>query len=176
MAEDIFDVVDEDNNVVSTAPRSVVHSLGLRHRAVHVVIYSKSEKGRKILLQKRSASKDLYPNLYTTSCSGHVDSGESYEVAVVREMKEETGLSVNVSELNALGITTACKETGYEFTKVYEFYCNEQTQFDYSKDEVADFEWVEEDVFLKLIDSHSELFTPSFLYVAKNVCTHFKRM
>lgn len=175
MAEDIFDVVDEDNNVVSTAPRSVVHSLGLRHRAVHVVIYSQSEKGRKILLQKRSASKDLYPNLYTTSCSGHVDSGESYEVAVVREMKEETGLVVNISELTPLDITPACKETGYEFTKVYEFYCDEDTEFVYSKDEVEAFEWIMEDEFFKLIDSNSELFTPSFLYVAKNVCMRFRR-
>jgi isopentenyldiphosphate isomerase len=45
-----------------------------------------------VYLQRRSATKDTYPNRWTTSCSGHVDAGEDYDTAVLREMAEELGL------------------------------------------------------------------------------------
>ena len=116
MSEDIFDIVDGLDSVVASAPRSEVHARGLRHRAAHVLMFCGSGAGRKILLQKRSASKDSYPLAYTTSCSGHVDSGEDYDAAAVREMREETGLEVDISRLKKIGKISACPETGNEFT------------------------------------------------------------
>ena len=40
MSEEWFDVVDEQNQVISKAPRSEVHRLKLRHRAVHVLVFN----------------------------------------------------------------------------------------------------------------------------------------
>ena len=76
MTDDIFDIVDCDDNVIGSAPRSLVHARGLLHRSAHVLIFTDSLP-RKILLQKRSMLKDSNPGLYTTSCSGHIDSGEN---------------------------------------------------------------------------------------------------
>ena len=167
MNEDIFDIVDENNNVIGKAPRSEVHASGLAHRAVHVLIYCDTLNGRKLLLQKRSALKDLFPNLYTTSCSGHVDSGESYEVAVVREMREETGINVDISQLKLLCSLSACPETGNEFINVYEFYCSEYENFSASQDEVSEFKWMSENEVIEMMKDKPELFTPSFIYVVK---------
>ena len=41
-AEDIFDVVNEHDEIIDQQPRSLVHSQGLRHRAAHVLVFNKA--------------------------------------------------------------------------------------------------------------------------------------
>lgn len=55
---EIFDVVDEDDNVVGQASREDAYKKGLLHRIVHVLIFDK--KGR-MLLQLRSKNKTFAP-------------------------------------------------------------------------------------------------------------------
>lgn len=113
MSEEIFDVVDEFDRVVGQAPRSVVHAQKLRHRAVHVFVFnSRSE----LLLQKRSASKDEYPLCYTSSASGHLSAGESYETAAPRELAEELVLA---AKLEWLAKFPAGPQTSQEHTVLY---------------------------------------------------------
>ena len=40
MKEEIFDVVNERDEVIGHEPRSEVHRLGLMHRAVHVLVFN----------------------------------------------------------------------------------------------------------------------------------------
>ena len=40
MTEEIFDVVNERDEVVGQQPRSEVHRLGLMHRSVHVLVFN----------------------------------------------------------------------------------------------------------------------------------------
>lgn len=95
MAE-IFDVVDEENQVIGQAPREEVHAKLLRHRHVFIFIFNKDGQ---LLLQKRSMSKDLYPGLWTGSVSGHVHAGEAYETAALRELEEELDVKVQKKDL-----------------------------------------------------------------------------
>ncbi len=163
MVEDIFDIVDENDNVVSRAPRAEAHAKRLMHRASHVLMFRNG--GREILLQKRSATKDSYPLAYTTSCSGHVDSGEDYDTAVVREMREETGLEVDISSLEKIGKVCPSEETGWEFTAVYKFDCKGDEILIAQPSEVEAFEWVSVDDFEIAYRKNPENFTPSFLKV-----------
>lgn len=163
MTEDIFDIVDENDKPIGSLPRSEVHSKGLYHRASHILVFNPDYT--KILLQKRSATKDSYPNIYTTSCSGHVDSGETYDIAAVREMKEETGVSIELSSLRKIGKIDACIQTGKEFTFVYELKLPEDTQFNFPPDEVDALEWVRVEDFERMIFKNPKDFTPTFLYV-----------
>ena len=52
--EEWFDVVDEKDVVVSRATRQEVHAHGLRHRAVHVLVFNRAGQ---LFLQKRSPAK-----------------------------------------------------------------------------------------------------------------------
>lgn len=88
MAE-IFDLVDQDDNVIGTATRDECHKNNLRHRAVHILVFN--PKGE-LFIQKRSKTKDVFPGLLEGSASGHVSSGETYEEAAVRELEEELGI------------------------------------------------------------------------------------
>ena len=165
MADDIFDVVNERDEVVSSAPRSVVHARNLLHRSAQVLIFCDSVGGRKILLQKRSKYKDRHPLKYTASCSGHIDSGETYEQGAVREMLEETGIVCVASQLVEIGKLTPSEATGWEFAKVYEYICSESEKLSFPEDEVESLEWIDIPYFERLISENPELFTPMFLEV-----------
>lgn len=165
MAEDIFDVVNERDEVVSSAPRSFVHSHNLLHRSAQVLIFCDSDRGRRILLQKRSKFKDRYPLKYTASCSGHIDSGETYEQGAVREMREETGIVCLPSQLREIGKLSPSEATGWEFAKVYEYVCPETAKLSFPSCEVESLEWTDIGSFERMTVENPELFTPMFLEV-----------
>ncbi len=75
--------VDEHDRVVNARSRGDLHRLGLRHRAVHILVCN--HKGD-VFLQKRAMSKDINPGLWDTSAAGHVDFGESYVDSARREL------------------------------------------------------------------------------------------
>jgi isopentenyl-diphosphate delta-isomerase type 1 len=89
-ADEIFDVVDQADRVIGRATRAEVHrNPALIHRAVHILVFRPD--GR-LLMQRRSAVKDIDPGLWDTSVGGHVDAGEDYLTAARRELSEELGI------------------------------------------------------------------------------------
>src|SRR5438045_7815430 len=114
-----FDVVDENDQVIGREQRKLVHANGLRHRAVHILLFNAEGE---VFLQKRSPWKDMHPNTWDSSCSGHVDSGEDYDVSAHRELGEELGLST-APALKRLFKIEARPETGQEFVWVYRGEC-----------------------------------------------------
>jgi isopentenyl-diphosphate delta-isomerase len=115
MAEEIFDVVNERDEVIDRQPRRVVHARGLLHRAVHVLVFNR--RGA-VFLQKRSMKKDRQPGRWDSSASGHVDSGETYDETAVRELREEIGLTVK-APLQRLFKLDAGAATDAEFCWIY---------------------------------------------------------
>lgn len=158
--DEIFDVVDTRDNVIARLPRAEVHAKKLLHRAVHAIFFN--ARGD-LLLQKRSMLKDRFPGIYTTSCSGHVDSGEDYETALVRECSEELGVRTKISDYKYIGKISPCEETDCEFVKIYTI--THEGPFSFPPDEVQSLEWMPRDVFETEIKRAPELFTPSFLKV-----------
>jgi isopentenyldiphosphate isomerase len=116
-AEEWFDVVNERDEVIRRATRREVHAAGLWHRAVHVMIF---DVGGRVFLQKRSRQKDLCPGLWDSSCSGHLDAGEDYDAAALRELGEEVGVRIAAGEEPRRWFRlNACEDTGWEFVWVY---------------------------------------------------------
>lgn len=116
--DEIFDVVDENDRVIGQATRAEVHRKKLFHRAVHVLVFD--ARGNAVL-QKRSLAKDTCPGLFSTSCAGHVDSGESYECAAIRELGEELGVPPDAARtLRFLFALRPCDALGQEFVRVYQ--------------------------------------------------------
>jgi 16S rRNA (adenine1518-N6/adenine1519-N6)-dimethyltransferase len=111
--EEIFDVCDEHDRVIGQAPRSVVHANAWLHRAVHIFVFNSQGQ---FLLHRRSAKKDQSPLTYTSSASGHLSAGESYDEAAPREVEEELGLT---GPLERLATFPATFETAFEHTVLY---------------------------------------------------------
>jgi len=112
--DEMFDVVDAEDHVIGQAPRQEVHDRGLMHRAVHILVFNRH---RDCLLQKRSMLKDRHPGVWDSSAAGHLDAGESYETAAIRELEEELG--IRASRLIEVGRLTPSAETGWEHVVIY---------------------------------------------------------
>lgn len=112
-ASEIFDVVDENNEVIGQRTRGEVHAEKLLHRAVHIFVVNK--RGQ-IYLQQRSHLKDVSPLKWDSSAAGHLDAGESYAVAAVRELGEEVGIEVESTALVAE--IPAGDNTDHEFVQL----------------------------------------------------------
>ncbi len=89
MAEEIFDIVNDDDMVIGQEKRSVVHRTGMLHRGVHVCL---STPDGRLLIQRRSENRRNSPGTLDLSVSEHVKAGEEYEAAAQRGLKEELGL------------------------------------------------------------------------------------
>ncbi|HEY1391171.1 MAG TPA: NUDIX domain-containing protein [Ktedonobacterales bacterium] len=95
---EIFDLVDLDDQVIGRVLRGEAHrNPALIHRSVQVLVFT--HDGR-LLLQRRSASKDLFPGYYCASASGHVASGEDYATTAERELAEELGISAPLTYIS----------------------------------------------------------------------------
>jgi isopentenyldiphosphate isomerase len=135
MSEEIFDIVNERDEVIGQMPRPQVHREGHKHRSVHALVFN--ARGE-IFLQKRSMTKDTFPGAWDSSASGHVDSGEDYDACAVRELREELGLEVAATPARLFKIA-ACAETGYEFVWVYRL--ESEGPFDLQPEEIERGEW-----------------------------------
>ena len=86
---EIVTVVDGENRPVAELPRHRVRSENLPHRATFIFVFDR--RGR-VLVQRRTTIKDVYPGQYDLAAGGVVAAGESYEECAEREAAEELGI------------------------------------------------------------------------------------
>ena len=110
-----------------------------------------------LLIHRRSAKKDEYPLRYTSSASGHLNSGEDYQSAGVRELEEELGLTSPIQFVTSL---PAGPETANEHSHLY------RTQSDVAPTpdpfEIESVKFVDLPALAERINADPESFTPPF--------------
>jgi isopentenyl-diphosphate delta-isomerase type 1 len=89
MSDELFDVLDENDNVIGQEMRSVVHQRGLWHRGAHVFLFTDDGK---LLVQQRSRDRVHSPLALDCSVSEHVKAREDFYSAAVRGLQEEMGV------------------------------------------------------------------------------------
>ncbi|MFE3639000.1 NUDIX domain-containing protein [Streptomyces cellostaticus] len=89
-ADEILDIVDENDRVVDRVARGEAYVRGLRHRCVFV--QARDAAGR-LFVHRRTPTKLVFPSLYDMFVGGVVGAGESYDAAALREAEEELGVS-----------------------------------------------------------------------------------
>ena len=152
--EECFDVVDNADQVVSQLTRSEVHRRKLLHRAVHVFLF---RSDMAMLIHKRSDTKEEFPSVWTSSCSGHVSAGEDYDATAVRELHEELGVESVVERLQKFA---ACPDTSHEFTVLYQ--CISDAAVTPDPGEIAEVQWMSVDKIRLWMEQAPEDFSPAF--------------
>lgn len=170
MSEEIFDVVNERDEVIGQNTRREAHRLGLKHRAVHVLVFN--VRGE-VFLQKRSMLKDTAKGKWDSSASGHVDSGEDYDATAARELREEIGLVVTQTPQRLFKIE-ARKETGWEFCWIYR--CESEGPFTLHPDEIETGAWFAPAFVTKWVEEKPREFARAFVLIWKTFYPQITRI
>lgn len=86
-----FPAVDELGNIIGAVTRGEAHSGSkILHPVVHLHLFN--SRGE-LYLQKRPQWKDIQPGKWDTATGGHIDLGESVDMALRREVAEELGIT-----------------------------------------------------------------------------------
>lgn len=155
---ELLDVVDENNNLTGIQEnKDIIHEKGLLHREIAVFI--QNEKGE-FLIQKRSANKKQAPNKWCLT-TGHVELGEEYDEAAIREAKEELGIEIKEEDLIPLGIFKQSVKSGKainnSFMKYYFYKTNKKIE-DYTiqLEELSEIKHVSFNEIVRVINEKDE--------------------
>ncbi len=154
---EVFPIVNEKDKVIGKITRKKAHqNHNIIHRAVHVLIFD--NKGR-LLIQKRSLTKDTAPGSWCASSSGHVGYHEDYLLGAIRETKEELGIIVRPAELELLGKILVVAPWEKEMTQVYKVILSKKVSISPNPEEITKIRFV--DLKTLHIMLEQELWAPS---------------
>lgn len=88
-ADELVDVVDEDDRVLIQATRREVRLRNLRHRSVYILVFAPTGQ---LFVHQRTLTKDIFPAYWDVTISGVVRAGEDYDDGARRELHEELGV------------------------------------------------------------------------------------
>lgn len=84
------DIVNEENEVIAQASREQMRAQCLRHRATYIVVHDGMGK---ILVQRRTETKDFLPGMLDATAGGVVRADEQLLELARREAEEELGIA-----------------------------------------------------------------------------------
>ena len=154
-----FDVLKENGEYEGRIEtREICHEKGLWHKAV--AMFMINSKGQ-VLLQKRSANKKMWPNMWDMTAGGHVLAGEFGFEAIIREIQEELGIEINKNDILFIGSAVSTNIKGDIINRHFnEYYIinkdvDEKT-LNLQTEEVADIKWFDKDEVLERIKNNYE--------------------
>mgnify|MGYP001594992700 CR=1 FL=1 len=169
MADELVDVVNENDKVIGQEWKSVCHKEGILHRISAVFIFN--DEGQ-LLLQKRAAKK-LGGGLLDHSACGHLKTGESYEDGAKKELNEELGIDVPI-KLFSKNIPLE-KSTRYKGRVIHHklalFTGHHNGPFKIQEEELESVEFLDLETIKKMILENPENFAGGFKYAFKTYIT-----
>lgn len=147
--DELLDIVDENDNVVSQKLRSEVYSQEISNfRVVNAFLIN--DLGE-LWIPRRTSSKKLFPSCLDCSMGGHVSSGETYEQAFKRELLEELNIDANLISYNFVGDLNPYMHKTSAFMKLYLIESNQIPN--YNKEDFAESFWLSPQAVLKRLES-----------------------
>lgn len=142
----LIQIVDEADRPIRGGTMDEVQINGLWHRIAQIMVYCESTN--EYLIQKVAPNEYYNGGLWCESASGHVDEGESYAQAALRELKEEMSVSIeetSIAEIdryqtNRLGIIRESERIFRRFHVLYFAKLKNKPDVQVN-DEVAEFRW-----------------------------------
>lgn len=161
---EILDIVDEHGNPTGkTVERQKAHEEGILHRTSHVWILREKQGKIQVLLQKRSGSKESYPECYDISSAGHIPAGMDFVESAIRELQEELGISASADELIFCGNRTVvwddyiCGKPFHDrqYTRVFILWRDiDEEEFILQKEEVDSVLWMDLDECIAAVENN----------------------
>lgn len=162
---EFLDVLDEKGNPLKISkPRFQIHRDGDWHRTVHVWILNSRHE---LLLQKRSAEKESFPNFWDISCAGHMAAGQTSVDAAIREAREELGMAIQEKDLEyLLTLRSRSMEHGGAFVdnEISDVYLVKKdraiSEMRIQKEEISEVKWIPVDILKEVLASERQDFAP----------------
>jgi isopentenyl-diphosphate delta-isomerase type 1 len=160
-----LNIIDENDHIVGKDTRENIHKNGLLHREIHVWVYNQNGE---ILFQRRSKTKDTFPNLLDASVGGHVEIGDDYLTSAIKELEEETGIKAKTKDL--IHIAKMRKTSNDEVTgtinnvirKIYAYeFCGDARNLKLEKGKATSLEFWKIDRILHMDDKEKKEFIAS---------------
>lgn len=157
--EELVDVLNEKGMYTGeTQTREICSKKGLWHKAVCVFIINSKNQ---VLLQKRSANKKTWPNMWDVTAGGNVLAGEFGFQAIIRECKEELGIELNKNDITFIGSAISTNEKGDIINNYFNEYYIASKEIDITKlqlqeEEVSEVRWIDKkEIIEKIKDKHN---------------------
>jgi len=160
-----IDILDKDGNKTGlTKPKPEIHKNGDWHRASHIWIINFQNE---LLIQRRSSTKENYPNLWDISAAGHISAGEDSITSALRETKEELGLKLDKEDVQYLFSTieqVVLNNGAYIDNEIGDVYLARKdvdvSNMQIQKEEVTEVKFVYFKQVEKMITSDASIFVP----------------
>jgi len=153
-------LVDSEDNILGQETRTRCHlGDGLLHRGFSVYVFDDS---RRLLLQKRSARKQLWPGYWSNSCCSHPRPEESSEEAAHRRMGEELGLSIPLRYLFQFQYQEKFADVGSENEICSVFTGRHQGSITSDREEIEDWMFVDIEELDVRLRRDPEIYSPWF--------------
>jgi isopentenyl-diphosphate Delta-isomerase len=159
---DVLILVDEtDRGVGYLSKAQCHHGQGILHRAFSLLIFNGNGE---LLIQRRAASKRLWPLYWSNSCCSHPRGAETLETAAQRRLREELGISCELRFLYKFQYQAQFDATGAENELCSVFIGRSDEAIKVNRDEILDWRWISPEALREEMRAEGgRTFTPWFM-------------
>lgn len=159
-----YPVVDErDELLFNIRGKDRLHAINQYHRGVHIFIETFGVGNVGFVLQLKHKDSEN-GGKWSSAISGHVQAGETYQEAAIREAEEELGLEIPTNELVEVVKAGQCEETNKEFVTLYTYLLDRESEvLDPNSNEIKRVIISTRDHVIEDVARNRDKFSPAFV-------------
>jgi len=151
-------LVDRNDNELGFLSKAACHDgAGVLHRAFSLFLFNDDGK---LLLQRRSGNKRLWPEFWSNSCCSHPRRGESMEVATRRRLRDELNFETALKHVYRFCYTADFGAAGAENESCHVYLGRAPSELHPNDSEIAAIRFVTAADFEDEMARFPERFTP----------------
>ncbi|MDX1515392.1 MAG: isopentenyl-diphosphate Delta-isomerase [Woeseiaceae bacterium] len=158
-AEELI-LVDEHDNEIGHLSKAACHDGdGVLHRAFSVFLFD--DRGR-LLLQRRAATKRLWPGYWSNSCCSHPRRGESLATATSRRLADELNVTAELEHVYRFRYQARFDQGGSEHELCHVFVGRFEAEVEPNASEIDAIRLLSVDEVEREVSARADSLTPWF--------------